>query len=159
MAKPADVDAGPTDRLPAAELTFLLGGRPFMALQADGLLRVGEHTMGRLSRDGTFFFEEGEGRVTARLTDDGRVVVQAAQGINPARIAGPLGAALRRHGENKIESAYTIHDDGTASAPRVQPLSFDPDGRLSERGIVVHGLTMANRRTALFVYLLVATIS
>ncbi len=130
----------------------------FLALHADGQLRVGDRDLGRVSSDGTFLFSDGGGLVSARLTEDGRVVLLVRKGTDLAKIPGALGRVLRAHG-GELASAYTIHDDGTAHAVRARPLSFDGDGRLSERGLVVRGLTAATRRTALFVYLIATTIS
>ena len=66
---------------------------------------------------------------------------------------------MLRDYEGRVESGYAIQRDGTATIARARPLSFDAEGRLSERGLVVHGLTPHNRRTAMFVYVLLTTIT
>ncbi len=146
-------------RLTLSELTFLMDGEaPFIVLHADGLLRVSDREWGRLVPDGTFSFSEGGGLVSARLTEEGRVLVFAREGTDLAKLPGALGKLFREYGQNEIASAYTIRGDGTAIAPRGAPLFFDDHGRLSEKGLVVRGLSAETRRTALFVYLIVATV-
>lgn len=152
--------SGHVGMLMPADLQFVevLSGTAFFSLQRDGVLRVGDRVVGQLSPAGTFTFGHTPGRVTATLSNIGRVEIVASDGTDLHQISGELGRLLRDYG-GRVESGYTIQPDDTATIPLARPLSFDAEGRLSERGLMVQGLTPQTRRTAMFIYVLVSTVA
>ncbi len=138
--------------LPLANMQFVIEGATSAVLfRLDGnSLYVGQHLEGDFSSDGTFVFNHMDQRVTASLTDGGRVVIVASEGPD---LPGDLGRLLRSAG-GRLESGYVIRPDGTATMARSAPLSFDTEGRLSRGGLVVRGRTPETRRTAMFIYVL-----
>jgi len=154
---PVSGQAGP---LAPTDLQFVevSTGTVFFSLQReDGLLRVGDHVVGQLLPDGTFVFSHTEAGVTASLSDAGRVLIVASEGVDLTKIPGELGRLLRDYG-GSVESGYTIQQDGNATIPRGRPVSLSAEGHLSEGGLAVQGLTPQTRRTAMFVYVLLSTI-
>jgi hypothetical protein len=135
---------------PPPDLQFVNDGLTYFSLR-EGSLRVADRVVAHLSPDGVLVFDEKAGRITATIDARGRVAIVAAEGTDLSRVQGHLGLELRKFG-GRIESAYTIHPDGTATIPLGETLAFDAEGRIS--GLVVHGLTPRNRRTAMFIYVL-----
>jgi hypothetical protein len=132
-------------------------GTTFFSVEGDGTLRFFERVLGTLGSDLTFTFAGTGGMVTASVTDSGRVVIATTKGVDLGRLPENLSRLLREQG-GRVESPYSIQADGSATAPRVKPLSFDAQGHLSERGLLVEGLTPENRRAAMFVYLVMTFI-
>lgn len=146
-------EVAPAATIPDLRFVDAQSGGVLFALAPDGTLRLGTQVLGVLGDDVVFRFASTIGAVTARLTADGHVVIAAVDGTDLATVNGEVGKLLRTF-QGRIASAYVIDATGTATAPRVPPLSFDEQGKLVGTALSVPGLTARHRRTAMFVYVL-----
>ena len=146
--------------LPVAKLAFV---DPVTNLRAWTMTEDGELVqmvlpIGTLGVDGTFVFRVPS--IAARLDADGRIVITGPERpaldeifieTMPGLVAGLLA------GRGTIRSPYRITADGNASTVDGKSLAIDGTGRIERWEI--HGLTPGNRRTAMFIYVLMAMVS
>jgi len=131
-----------------ADLRFTKDARPFFSLDRAGTLRIGDEELGTLGADGVFQYTDNPAEAT--LTDDDNYTATPGGGGRLVLRGRTLGM-----GGGLLKSAYVVYPDGNASLPDGSTVCFDEKGRLSDGRAEVEGLTPENRRTAMFVYLLV----
>ncbi|MBK9072511.1 MAG: hypothetical protein IPL79_16160 [Myxococcales bacterium] len=156
----AQPNLGGAGAMLVADLQYvdISSGMTFFSLQRDGVFRAGKRIVGRLDGAGTFVFDDTQGRVTATLSENGRIAIIASEGTDLAAIPGRLGRLLTDF-EGRVESGYTLGSDATATIALGNTLAFDDQGRLADREMMVKGLTPQTRRTAMFLYLVLAMIT
>lgn len=146
-------------RVPDVDLEFVLdeSDAVLFALRSSGELLVGDRSLGRLEPDGAFVFTGVNQGASAVLAGDGRVRVSA----DPSAL-GPMDSEvgeLLRSSDGTVHSGYRIAPDATASIARGPTLELDADGRIPGRGLAVRNLSASTRLTAMFVYVLLTTIT
>jgi len=132
-------------------------GQPSAALftlSETGELRAGTTSIGTLRADGTLVFT-ASADVTAKLDEDGRLEIWGPEDTIAA-LPGYL-TRLLRVSEGHVRSSFDIHPDGSAELVD-RTLTIAADGTLDGR-LRVEGVTPATRKTAMFIYALMSTIT